>query len=445
MAKYRQGFLPYGTDDEDIVLQDTLTQAEGVEVSYSSDQAGTPDITSDGFDKNGGRARLYDLAVGAVANWQNLFHQGSLSFEVDTDFIKQDHSPSANSYIMSRTQGWIFKGTAGYITGYFLAQTGTGQIKVNSIGKPIKTRIEIHWRQGKFDFIVDGLRVSRGQIGNHASGVTNFQKWYLGGLTTATSGDSGFKVKNFQLSFRPQQFPISPEYGSIGFIGTSYVTQGSFPKWVNPVAGETWPEDPGYGFIQPDTANPNGGEFNDVGALPTFVRQLSKQGIWTNHNKNYGHAGASLHSGAISTKQTEMFADGGFRPKVIYSDSGTNDAANLSAVIADFETNYKAMLTEANGKGVKHYVLCTIPSLRNDPTYQTDAYDAHLAVLNAIIQSLPAWSIAQGHDMQVHLSDNFNNFGGHDLDPADWKTAPNIHPNDQGSYKIGKWMAEALL
>lgn len=444
MTKHRQGFLPYATDDDDIVLQDSLTQAEGIEVSYSSDQSGTPDIDSDGYDKNGSKARLFDLS-GNVDNWQNLFYQGHESFDVDLDFIKADRSPSENSYICSNTRGWIFKAAAGYIQRRFQDSTATAKIEISSIGKSNKVRIETHWRQGKLDFYVDGLRVSRGQIGNHADGITSFQKWYAGGLTTSTAGDSGFKVKNYQLSFRPQQFPISPEYGSIGFIGTSFVTTASFPKWITPVSGETWPEDPGYGFVQPDAVNPNGGEFDDVGALPTFIRQLSKREIWTNNNKNYGHAGASLHSGAISTKQTQMFADGGFKPKVIYSDTGTNDAANLSAVTADFETNYKAMLTEANGKGVKHYVLCTIPSLRNDPTYQTENHDAHLLVLNTIIKALPAWSVAQGHTMQIHLSDNFANFGGHNLNPLDWKQPDNIHPNAQGSYKIGKWMAEALI
>ena len=72
MAKYRFGFLDFGTDDEDIAIQDSLTQAAGVEVSYSVDQGlGNQLIDSDGFDPNGDKARYYNLV--GVPNYLHLF------------------------------------------------------------------------------------------------------------------------------------------------------------------------------------------------------------------------------------------------------------------------------------------------------------------------------------------------------------------------------------
>ncbi len=447
MSRQLQGFLSFGDSDDDIAIQDSMTQVAGVEVLYSVD-AGVPNdpiIDGDGWSPDGGDARLYNVGVN-LANNQRLFDECHISFEVDTAFIDFDFT-SSNQYLISGTQMLLLKSVSGYLQLTYLGSSSSGRLVLSANGKESKTRFDIVARRGIVDIYVDFLLVSRGPVGSHASGRSNLDLLYAGGLRTTNGDWSGYKIKNYQLSFRNQKFPISNEYGSIGFIGDSFITGGSFPVWASLPLGAHNPIDPGYGFNNSDIPLTLGGSFRDAGQLPTLFRELSKNGIWTENNKNYARSGASINSGALAAKQTEMLLISGYRPKVIYNCSGANDAAAVSShatVQANYETQIKAMLTEANSKGVKHYVMQTSASLRADPTYQTKAFDDHLAALNAITVTLKDWSISQGHTMNVHIADNFNNFGGHNLDLSDFADA-NIHPNTQGSQKIGKWMAEALL
>ena len=208
------------------------------------------------------------------------------------------------------------------------------------------------------------------------------------------------------------------------------------------------PEDPGPGFDSADVLNTVKGLFRDAGYLPTFIRVLSKRGVWTTNNKNYCRSGAAV-TGTIPAKLDEMFLQGNYRPQCVIAGAGTNDAANLSTNLATFETNVKAMITTCEGKKVSYMLFWTVPSLRATSTYRTAGYDALLLSINTIILALPAWSVAQGYTMKVGVCDVFTKFGGHSINAQDFgSTSPgteNIHPSDQGSNKLGIWMAQALL
>lgn len=448
MAKYRIGFLPFGTDDEDIALQDSLTQAAGIEVSYSSDQGGGQIIDANGFDPNGAKPRYYNLSAN-LTNYAKLFSGCHISFEISTALIERDYAGAANNYFISSTSGRLdIQKLSDYLTHKNNNAISTARSKISSYGKGTMTRVDIVQRQGTVSVYYDYLRMSLGKAGT-GGGSAYWAGFYIGGLTTlAAYMEAGFKLKNLQISFRPQAFPVSTEYGSILFVGSSFTTGGSFPTPASGISGETWPEHAGYGYNGAGAAITNVSDsYYDVNVQPTIIRELSKRGIWTRNNKNYGKSGGEEGLGDIATYQTLAFTNG-HRPKVIFCESGTNDAALASATlatrIAAFETYYKARLTEANSKGVKHFVMANTASLRNNPTYRTADYDLSLSMVNAVIDSVYAWSKTQSFTMQTHYADIYNLHGAANPDSTHFNSG-DIHRSEKGAYLAGICLASALF
>lgn len=447
MAKHRIGFLSFGADDEDIALQDSLTQAAGTEVSYATDPSGGQIIDSGGFDANNLRARTYPISTGLV-NYANLYNQFHISFEISTGLMKRDYVGGDNYYISSTGGRLSMQKISDYNIVSINNAIATARSKISVIGKGSMTRVDIVGLRGVVSVFYDYLRMSHGKI--TSGGDSSFwASLYVGGFTTLTGYiDAGFKIMNLQVSFRPQSFPVSTEYGSILFVGTSFVTGGSFPTPAASVTGETWPEHCGYGYNSAGAAITNVSDsYYDVNVQPTIIRELSRHGIWTNNNKNYGKSGGEEGLGDIATYQTRAFTDG-HRPKVIFCESGTNDAALASATlatrIAAFETYYKARLTEANSKGVKHYVMANTPSLRANPTYRTADYDKSLAMVNDVIGTVYAWSKTQGFIMQTYYADIYTLHGGAYPNLSHFNFS-DIHRSEYGSYLAGVCLANSLL
>lgn len=435
MARYPNGFLPFGSDDEDIVLRAALKSATADEAGYSFgvSQAGAVLATDYSWSENGMmlvnsvppiRWILNTLPRGALFS-----AHGNISFEVEKAYFS--NLPAATKYMVSTTRAWFQQTTTGNVAlNHTQASAFSNTLNVSAIGKGSHVRVDITYQEGDAIVSIDYLPMARFNLAPFGGTVTDL---YAQGLTaTANSGNTNIRIRNLQLSHRPQRYPTS---GSILFLGDSFTEQGNVASTITGGNHKNW-WFPGYGFAATD-AVATAGTYADVGLQATLFRELSKNGIWTNDNFNYAKAGGTVDT--ATTKFNEFLANNkGKVPKVVLILCGTNDTTAQTAE-ATTAARFQTLLTAIYNAGVRRVACWKPPSLHNDPTYNTSVYDAVHVTYNRVVESTNVtYCAAQGYPANFYtVIPAFEKMGGHSIDSAMFQTA-NLHPNQIGSYELGR-------
>lgn len=441
MAKTRNGFLPFGSLDEDILVRAALKTADNTENGYSFavGQSGA-NLNTDFSYTDAGVALVGSVppmrwVLSPLTNGAFLTQHGSYQCDIEVGYI--GNVPSATKYAVTTTRGWLQQTNAGVISQNWNVPTApnSNALTLSQVGKGTHFNFQVHYQGGYEIVFVDYLPVAVKHLRTQTGSITDV---YVHGLTTvANSGHTNIRIKNLQLSTRPQRFPVS---GSFLLLGDSITCMGN--STANQIGGNhvlSW--EPGYGFQSDGVTSYGSGAYFDVGLIPTMVRELSKKGVWTNDNVNIAQSGGSV-SHAITQLNTWMAANKGKVPKVVICNLGTNNIAG-GQDIASAKTEYESLLTTIYNLGVQHVACWTPPSLRNATTYQTAAYDTKHVDFNAIVEtSNPAYCTAQGFRSDFYrVIPAFAEMGGHNFDVTEYETANNIHPTIKGHLHLGQIIA----
>lgn len=442
MARYRNGFLPFGSDDEDIVLRAQLKSPTADEAGYSFGvmQSGAVAATDYSWNDNGMALVNSVLPIrwvlSSLSKGSFFSHHGNISFEVEVGYFS--NVPAATKYLWSTNRFYAQQTSAGTITQTFTqATSNSNAIQVSPVGKGTHVRVDITYKDGDAILFFDYLPMARININGFVGTVTDF---YMQGLTSvANSGHTNVRVRNLQISHRPQRYKAS---GSILFLGDSFTVQGNTNALLIGGNHKNWWY-PGYGFTAADAAA-TAGSYLDVGMQSTIIRELSRNGIWTNDNFNYAKSGGTVADAL--TKFTTFKADNkGKIPRVVFINTGTNDVAQLIAEATTAST-FQTLLTDIRNLGVEHVAAWTPASLHNNPTYNTTAYDNAHAGYNRVVETTNVtYCAAQGFPSDFYnIIPVFSGMGGHNIDSTKFQTS-DIHPNINGQYDIGKIVAPVAI
>jgi lysophospholipase L1-like esterase len=318
---------------------------------------------------------------------------------------------------------------------------------------------------GEQRYFIDGLEANPATFnGGDATPLEgNYNDFYAAGLTTITSdwqGDTSassnaFYARNFFVLTSPLDVDYDDDLALL-FLGDSLTVEGSMSPWYGlpngtkrapwiPTTADAVGTDYGNGFMSDGTSASLPSNFRDNGYLPTVFRYLANQeppvrptGFNTvaGSNGNYAQSGGTL-SDARAHYATAIAS--GYKPTTVFCGIGTNDV--IASTGADtFEADYKALIDDIVANGASRVVIWTIISLRNDPTYQTAAFDAVTDELNEKIRGL------NGYKGVTVVVDAFNTFTpNHWTNPSDFRAAGNIHPSDELSNQLGSAMAAAYF
>lgn len=434
MARYRNGFPPFGSDDEDIVLRAALKTATADENGYSWGvmQSGAVAATDYSWNENGMALVNSVLPIrwilSGLAKGGFFSSQGNISFEVELAYFS--NVPSATKYLWSTNRFYAQQTNVGTISQTFTqATSNSNTIQVSPIGKSTHVRVDITYKTGDAILFFDYLPMARININGWTGTVTDF---YMQGLTSVSnSGHTNVRVRNLQISHRPQRYPPS---GSILFLGDSITVQGNTNSLLIGGNHKNWWY-PGYGFTAADAVAASGG-YLDVGLQSTLFRELSRNGIWTNDNFNYAKSGGTA-ADALTKLNEFIAANKGKKPRVVLIGCGTNDIAQLIPEATTAST-FQTLLTTIRNLGVEHVGCWTPPSLRNNPTYATTTYNnAHDAYNRVVETTNVTYCAAQGFPSDFYnVIPVFTGMGGHNFDPTRFQSA-DIHPNITGQYEIG--------
>ena len=377
-----------------------------------------------------------------------LFEQFTVGLEVETSYLDYETTRTKNTYLLSKTNGW---------TG--VRADSTTDTRLDNLGGPLLVRghfspldkgefsdIRVTGDATHFEMYVDDLQVQRNV--RERDVVTSYGTWYVGGLTTASTATmDGFHIRNAFGLTRVAGLDAS-RLESVGLLGDSFIAGSLLPDWaIDPDNDLHWYPGPGYAA----NGSPQGAAtvahyasatsraHGDAGLVCQVFRYLSKNRYWPCGNANRSKSGDRI------TQAPAQFAlmqgTDGVTPEAVVMQFGANDAAAPRAV-ADFDADYKAMLSTLDAAGVKYATVNQVITLSNDGAYGA-ANNTAVDEYNAAIVGFPAWAAAQGLSIRIGIVDLFADFGGH-TPIADMFLAGDIHPSAKGSSHMGRKMGERL-
>ena len=377
-----------------------------------------------------------------------LFEQFTVGLEVETSYLDYETTRTKNTYLLSKTNGW---------TG--VRADSTTDTRLDNLGGPLLVRghfspldkgefsdIRVTGDATHFEMYVDDLQVQRNV--RERDVVTSYGTWYVGGLTTASTATmDGFHIRNAFGLTRVAGLDAS-RLESVGLLGDSFIAGSLLPDWaIDPDNDLHWYPGPGYaanGSPQGTAtvahyASATSRAHGDAGLVCQVFRYLSKNRYWPCGNANRSKSGDRI------TQAPAQFAlmqgTDGVTPEAVVMQFGANDAAAPRAV-ADFDADYKAMLSTLDAAGVKYATVNQVITLSNDGAYGA-ANNTAVDEYNAAIAGFPAWAAAQGLSIRIGIVDLFADFGGH-TPIADMFLAGDIHPSAKGSSHMGRKMGERL-
>jgi len=431
-----------GINDDYVLLRAGMHSSAATDdgISYAIDQAspGTPTYSAQGADFDASaKALQFQLAVQHPNTYRQLATGGKLSFEVPLDIAASTTTIPASKYFISKTQGWIEKNSGGWLRTRFPSSTGftIPTFFAGTEQKPSRVVIDIAWNEREEFMFIDGLclKTSGSDMMINLSPTSQWTNLYVGGLTTgAGTYPTGYPISNVVLSYEPFYYSQHLEYGRVLFLGDSLIRQGSTPSGHRTPA-QVW--DPGGGFLangDPSTS----GQFNSDNTLTQqFARDMLKGGVALGNCANEAQSGVDI--AACKTRSDNWFAVSGNVADVVVCLIGTNEVPGTDDE-AGWRTSLRGMVDSWVANGVKKAVFGTVISLRNDPTYQTQAYNDRTDLVNSVINEMPSYNSI------CSVVDRFTLFGGFDVDSADFQT-DDFHTSAQGSTKDGALLANGVL
>jgi len=172
---------------------------------------------------------------------------------------------------------------------------------------------------------------------------------------------------------------------------------------------------------------------NGLGLVPAFLSRMAELKMITIENVNYAIAGGNWAD--CETKYNAATATG-FRPDLVMIECGTNPNI-IKKLEATYQANINSMLTAINVFSPRLIVHSAPLSISNDPVNDA-THDTWTDDCNTFLNTLPATV------SNLVIADSFNYFGGHTLTSSDFQTN-NVHPSEQGSEKLGKFLANFTI
>lgn len=472
MADQYSGWLPYGSGDSSIIWSDPLTNETnlvangGVEQGTAASQfdsvrgmkplGPTGDLT-DFPDGNGS----YGYLLTAITNYTNLIEEGQLTFEVEKKALAVlDAANGSNGYdTTARTSEpafLCFRDSANEYMGFKLARSaaakrsifqrattntagivyhdsypgGTEGNYVNESAYPDDyVTVNLAWRRTGTNYylytsIGGSLRERTLTSSGSFSATTMFNRIYIGSLIASPQFVAPYWIRNLQISSR------FPSLGARASIGRTILVSDSL-------------------FLD----STEDGTYKDAVTIGSYRRQMATRVPRTNKTSALTNSGYKMQiSGGndfsdVTSNVTLLF------PKTVVILFGTNDyavadpgAVVTATVIADYKTNLDTLYSA----GVENIIVCTIPTLKHNSTYNTAAHVSAVADFNTGIDTLPAY-VATNHPTKTcFVCDLYTAFGGELGDVSQWiggftGAEDNLHWHALGHYKAGKVIADIVI
>lgn len=381
------GWLPYGSSDESVIFQHSLTTAPtGWTIIGSPIHDSVLGLNPNG---NGGYSKAN------LTGYANLDFGGQVSVEVQKDWICYNDPtngsfgllPGVYQYVISMlatvggAQGVLAKSTGGallaFINGSITDRSfidwkydaaTINNILVHSSGKSDFVRINVGWWGGLQDGIVvlavDGhILGAKLRTGPTHSGV--FANTYLGSDRGVGGFINGYYMRNVQISTRSPMMPAHPRLSVVSVLSDSMFTTDGLAS-----------------------------VFRDEMSSHTFRRYLENSGfrpekmtVDVNAGYTIGTAGTSL-----STRVAALLANS---PTIVLFRGGTNDVILGDTINEAWNTGLQNLMTSIlAGTSVEKIIIGTVPTTygaKNSGHY-TDARRASRDAVNSYINALPSWN-----------------------------------------------------
>jgi lysophospholipase L1-like esterase len=416
------------------------TDASENGISFGSFQGSVGHVfSSDGVDPTQtGKPILFDIP----AYDASLKVSGCLGLTLSAGMNSDDFIVGASRYLMSANQFNLeWRATERFRVVFDNGLNGYDFV-VSPLGKDAGYNVVINWDLNFVDWYLDGLPFVR--LVPLTPPIGSWTKFYFAGLSTVAGNYGDFLGNAVKDAFLLGENQIIADSGEkVLFLGDSITCQGGQPsQFYSPIGGlpPLWVTDNGLttgnGFQSDGITDYGPGLHRDVGYIPQVFRELFKKGINCYDNKNYAQSG-----GTISAAEAQLARiPSAYIPTSVCCLLGTNNAASPGMNPTTAENDYKSLITALYNRGVNRVVIGTIPSLEASAGGSTDLsgepYITNVNAINSIVVGLPGWAAAQGYGDFVRVANVFNALGGHSPSALDFQST-NLHPNENGSYKIG--------
>ena len=270
--RYHHGFLPYGSDDPDVIGYASLTSASDTSIgAYAATATGNVTYTDAGVQVG---ATQVDGSTFTYANALVLLikREGHVTFEIEKGFFDFDLAEDVNALLIlfPGSNTWHVRKGAGDKYIYF-ANGGLGAQKAGVDNKGVTgthMRVDISWNNYGVQMYVENMLVMSNPWGNLPGFASIINITGNGG----GSGNTEYRIRNLQFSSRPITLPVTHEKNVITVIGDSFTKQGQYPLSFFAYLGEQV-EDYGDTTIQATNTHKN------RGMIPVIHGELAKKGI----------------------------------------------------------------------------------------------------------------------------------------------------------------------
>ncbi len=459
MTRYRTDWLPYGSDDEDVVLRHSLTTApSAAEMGYSTrtivGNAGGPThdpvlgMRAFNIAAAASSAYRFDTASAAL---QACEQEGQLSFEIEAKWIAAvaaNLSESAGDVTGAFEAPFLFTSNSGTNNPFCLGKVSNGAISfrfgagtdssqipfiggerlatanafplVHSVGKSRFVRVNFAWwgglTGGDACIAIDDFLCSR--VVRVATGSTaNLLNRLFFGCENGSNFVPNHYMRNWQIAKRAPVFPVNKGIGRVGAQSDSILD-----------------------FMNTFSASLYGEAMINCSAL----RYLQQQGIRIDGWGEQELGGGTVHnSGGIQFASTRA-AVLAIRPDTVIIMGGTNDLPD-----AAFTTDYQDHINFFMGVGAyaasqiraQRVLLCTIPE------GPTSLAGGNTLALNTAIRALPAWWNGAQPALagRISIIDVHTALHGGAVPRGTNWYVDGVHLNSKGNYKVGTVIGKALL
>lgn len=431
MANEHIGFLPFGSSNSSVIFQDALTDKATLEAKSGVTVAGTASSEFDsvlGMRPRGPTGDLTDFPEGdgsygylltTITDYATLQSEGQMTFEVETKAIATlDAANGSNGYdTTSRTSAPAFVCVRGSGSNYFafaatkgstvkrlvmqdqnsqtagalyydnFPQGSTAGTYINESGKGQFSRVDIAWHKSGTGFYtifaINGVIFEQKMMSSVAL-TDPFNRIYIGSLVASPQFVAPWWFRNFQLSNRAPAFARPKKLGKTVLWSDSLFEDTLMETAANYMDNVT------AGAYRRGMAT----KFPRVGQVTVDV------------DNSHSMLGGDPFSGDVGNVTA-------LHPQVVVFMGGTNDIINgASLVTATWITEYKSVMSTLFNAGVETVICCTIPTLKYNTTYNTEAHVVKLAECNAEIEALSAWAAISHPGKNLYVADVFKAFGG---------------------------------
>lgn len=426
MPIYPAGFLPYGSDDDSIVLQCTLRDSSNIN---GGTEFGTPTYDSDlgvllGAD---GKIRWQN-----IPGYSDLENGGHITFWVSGDFLSIDHQPAASEVLFS-TGGSQLSLSKTTTAGRLLPRGGSQNCaitpEISQKGKGDKTRVDISYDGSKHVVYIEYLP-SVDEITKHYA-TNDFFTMVLGDTITTNSPASHY-ISDLQISTRPIMVPGHPSL-VINTYGDSIMMQGQYPS-DNLAITSIIPD--GLSGANYDATSTH----DDAGMVATIHRELSKLGLNVNRINTWHEGGSGIEtSSPMSTRRAISLNGSYLMPNIAIVYIGTNDVGSGQTIDSTWKATYQVEIDALLAVGCDKIIIVNVAPRSNAPAEDTPTDEALTLAAN---EQIAALAVDNTEVTEVDIFTKLGGFNGYD--PNDYQTG-DYHLGTQGQQKVGKWIGDSLL